>query len=121
MPPSEPGVSMSDEELPPGSRPPHSAQSTAARPDGWPKGVRPISVDGLGHMGVGDDGTLYWDGKPIQVARRFDLSFWQKTGAVLTVFAALAAAGGSVASAIADWYQPNCRGPLIELPASQRG
>lgn len=99
---------MSDEELPPGSTTPHPAQSTAARPDGWPNGVRPISLEGLSHVGVGDDGSLYWDGQPIQVARRFDLSLWQKVGAVLTVMAALAAAGGSVASAIADWQMPTC-------------
>jgi hypothetical protein len=99
---------MSDEELPPGVKPPHPAQSTAARPPGWPAGIRPISVDGLNHIGVGDDGSLYWDGNPIQVARRFDLSLWQKIGAALTVLSALAAAGGSVASAIADWHGPDC-------------
>ena len=99
---------MSDEELPPGSRPPHPAQSTAARPESWPAGVRPISVDGLSHIGVGNDGSLYWDGKPVQVARRFDLSLWQKVGAVLTVMAALTAAGASVASAIADWRNVSC-------------
>jgi hypothetical protein len=99
---------MSDEVLPPGTAPPHPAQSTAARPGNWPDGVRPISVDGLSHIGVGNDGSLYWDGKPIQVARRFDLSLWQKVGAVLTVMAALAAAGGSVASAIADWHGGAC-------------
>ena len=99
---------MSDEELPPGSPTPHPAQSTAARPNGWPVGVRPISVDGLSHIGVGHDGSLYWDGRPIQVARRFDLSLWQKIGAVLTVLAAVVAATASGASAVADWRAPAC-------------
>jgi hypothetical protein len=99
---------MSEEELPPGSKTPHPAQSTGARPADWPEGIRPISVEGLSHIGVGNDGSLYWDGKPIQVARRFDLSVWQKIGAVLTVTAALAAAGGTVASAMADWRTPHC-------------
>jgi hypothetical protein len=106
---------MSDEEPPPGSETPHPAQSTAARPSSWPPGVRPISVDGLGHIGVGDDGSLYWDGRPIQVARRFDLSLWQKMGAALTVMAALAAAGGSVASAVADWETPKCGGSITSI------
>src|SRR5215212_12034963 len=100
---------MGDEELPPGSKTPHPAQSTAARPDSWPSGVRPISVDGLGHIGVGHDGSLYWDGKPIQVARHFDLRLWQQVGAVLTVLAALTAGGGSAASAVADWQHPQCQ------------
>lgn len=99
---------MSDEELPPGSTTPHPAQSTAARPNDWPTGVRPISIDGLSHIGVGNDGSLYWDGRPIQVVRRFDLSFWQKVGAVLTVLAALAAAAGTLASAAAEWRAPQC-------------
>ena len=97
-----------DSELPPGSKPPHPAQSTSARPTDWPEGVHPISVDGLAHIGVGDDGTLYWDGKPIQVARRFSLTWWQKIGAVLTVLAALAGGAGTVASAIAEWRTVSC-------------
>jgi hypothetical protein len=59
--------------------------------------------------GVGDDGSLYWDGKPIQVAKRFDLSLGQKVGAVLTVCAALAAAAGSVASVVIDWQSSKCQ------------
>ena len=113
---------MSDDELPPGSTTPHPAQSTAARPQNWPAGVRPISVDGLAHIGVGNDGSLYWDGKPIQVARRFDLSFWQKIGAVITIMAAVAAAGGSIASAAAEWRAPNCAGsPAFVTPEPESG
>lgn len=97
-----------DGELPPGSAPPHPGQSTAARPAGWPKGVRPISIDAFNHMGVGNDGRLYWNGKSVEVARSVTLTTWQRAAAALTVIAALAAAGGSVASAIADWRTPAC-------------
>lgn len=97
---------MSDEELPPGSNTPHAAQSTAARPADWPEGVRPISADGLSHIGVGNDGSVYWDGKPVQGARRFDHVAEDRSSAHRT--AALAAAGGTVASAIADWRPPHC-------------
>lgn len=110
-----------DEELPPGARPPHPAQSTAARPENWPKGVRPISMDGVGHLGVGNDGTLYWDGRPVQVAKRVTLSFWQGLGAVLTVIAALAAGGGAVVSAWVDWTtQPTSGPPPVSPPAATK-
>lgn len=101
-----------DKELPPGSRPPHPAQSTAARPEGWPKGVRPISMDGVGHLGVGNDGTLYWDGRPVKTAKKITLSFWQGLGATLTVIGALAAGGGAVASAWADWHPTLTKCPI---------
>jgi hypothetical protein len=110
-----------DKELPPGSRPPHPAQSTAARPEGWPTGVRPISMDGVGHLGVGNDGTLYWDGRPVRTAKKVTLSFWQAFGAILTVIAALMAGGGAAASAWADWHPPQMKcAPPAPLPAPRK-
>lgn len=40
----------------------HPAQSTSDPRVGWSEGVRPISVDGLDHLGVDDDGALFWGG-----------------------------------------------------------
>jgi hypothetical protein len=112
---------MSDDgELPPGVGTPHPAQSTAARPDGWPLGVRPISLDGLAHIGVGNDGKLYWDGRPVVVAKRVTLSFWQGLAAVLTVVGALAAGGGAVASAWADLHSLATCGISSPAPLSQK-
>lgn len=49
-----------------------SAKATGVEPPPhWPQGVGPISLDGLGRLGVSDDNLLYWDGKRLQVERRF--------------------------------------------------
>lgn len=80
----------------------HPAQSNGDTPEGWPRGVRPISVDGLDHIGVGGDGSLYWDGKPIVVQRELTLRFWQRAGVVLVTGSAVVAAGAAVVSAWSD-------------------
>jgi homospermidine synthase len=86
---------VTDGSAPPGER---LAQDT----DDWPEGVQPINFDGIGHLGVGADGRLYWKGKPVEVARTFSLSRWQRAGAFLTVTAATVAAAAAVVSAWAD-------------------
>lgn len=73
-------------------------QSWADGKPGWPKGVRPISYGGLGLLGVGPDGTLYWDGKPIVVRKGIDLTWWQT---LIAVVAAL----GAFASGLTDLLQ----------------
>jgi len=81
----------------------HWAQSTGEPHSGWPVGVRPISVDGLDALGVGNDGRIYWDGKVIVTEKRLTLSFWQKVGGFLTVASAVmvaAQAAYSMAAAI---------------------
>ena len=70
----------------------HWAQSTASAPTHWPLGVRPISVEGLSSLGVGDDGRVYWDGKVIVTEKRITLSFWQKVAGFLTVLSAVVVA-----------------------------
>lgn len=71
----------------------HTAQSDTESLAGWPKNVRPISVNGMIHLGVSDDGELYWDGKPVVIRRGIDLTAWQTTLATLTAFSALVVAG----------------------------
>lgn len=81
----------------------HWAQSTGEPHPGWPKGVRPISMEGIDALGVGDDGRVYWDGRAIVTEKRLTLSFWQKVGGVLTVASAIvvaAEAGYSLVRAI---------------------
>lgn len=80
----------------------HPAQSTTPAVDGWPEGVRPISMDGMGHLGVGDDGTLFWDGKPVEVRRSVTLTWWQRLGAVLVAGSAVVAAAAAAVSAYVD-------------------
>jgi len=81
----------------------HTAQSTGEPHQGWPAGVRPISIDGLDHLGVSDDGALYWDGEPIEVRKSLTLTAMQKAGAVAVASSAIVAALAAVVSAYADF------------------
>lgn len=63
----------------------------------WPAGVGLISFENIGRLGVGRDGQLYWDGKPVQLRRRLVLSRWQKIGALIVGTAAVIGALGSFA------------------------
>ena len=58
------------------------ARTTIRQPH-WPDDVRVISQDGLNFIGVDSSGRMYWDGKPIEIARTFSLTWWQKAGAVI--------------------------------------
>ena len=91
---------------PEGWTPAHAAQSWATPPEYWPAGVKVMSLEGGDMMGVDDDGRLYWDGKPVEVAKTFGLSHWQKIGAFLTVCAAIVGAGAAAVSAYTDWVRP---------------
>jgi len=84
----------------------HYAQAKQDAPARWPKGVRSISIEGLELLGVGDDGRLYWDGVPVEVARTFTLSWWQRLGAVLVSLSAVVAAISAALSAYADLAKP---------------
>lgn len=71
----------------------------------WPPGVRQAGYDSFELLGVDNDNKLYWDGHPIEVRRRFDLTFWQRLGAVIVVFGAL----GAVAQGIDASHDFGCR------------
>jgi hypothetical protein len=60
----------------------------------------------LTRLSVGNDGRLLWDGTPVVVRRRLQLSLWQKLGAIVVGLAALIIAiSGGVHAAITahDW------------------
>ena len=80
----------------------HPAQSTAGEVEGWPAGVRPISIDGIDLLGVGNDGLLYWDGKPIEVQKSVTLTFGQRLGAFAVAASAVVGALAAAVSAYAD-------------------
>jgi hypothetical protein len=80
----------------------HHAQSTATPPASWPPGIRPISLEGLDHIGVGLDGDLYWDGKPVVVRKGVSLTGLQKAGALIVGLAAVIGACAAAVSAYAD-------------------
>ena len=80
----------------------HPAQSDSEPMDGWPSGVRPISLDGLDRLCVGNDGSIYWDGKQIEVRRSVELTWWQRIGAITVAGAAIIGASAACVSAYAD-------------------
>lgn len=53
------------------------------KPEEWPPGIRGISIEEVGAIGVDARGDLYWQGKQVEIRRPLALSFWQKLGAVL--------------------------------------
>ena len=62
----------------------------------WPAGIRSISLEGLDLLGVDDEGAVYWNGNPLKVAKRLDLTFWQALGAVLVTASTVAMAAVEV-------------------------
>lgn len=68
------------------------AWSEGDRAPEWPAGVHALSREGLLLLGLDGKGQLYWDGKPVEVRRRLDLTLRQKLiGGAVT--AALIASG----------------------------
>lgn len=54
------------------------------RPSDWPDGVRSISVEGTGLLGVHDKtGELYWDGKPVALRRPIRLGTFERWAVVI--------------------------------------
>lgn len=58
-------------------------------PPEWPEGVRGISMEGVGFLGVhSETGELYWDGRKVMVQRPITLGTFER------VLASLAAVSG---------------------------
>ena len=60
-------------------------------PDDWPKGIRPISLEGTSLFGLDPKGRLYWDGEEIVVTRKLELTRWQRVWAGVVAGAAILA------------------------------
>jgi hypothetical protein len=71
--------------------------------------VNLISTEGLGLLGVGQDGSLYFDGKPVEVRRRLDLSGGERRFAVLVGFFTILGGIGAVAQGWAAAHQWACQ------------
>jgi hypothetical protein len=69
-------------------------------PDDWPKGVKPISWNGMNLLGVGPSGGLYWDGR--QVKTEVHLGWGAKVVGVLIAISTLLTAVGTVSMAVTD-------------------
>jgi hypothetical protein len=54
-------------------------------PQDWPKGVRGISLEGVGLLGVHEEtGKLYWDGKEVRTQNMILLGGYERVMAFLT-------------------------------------
>ncbi|ACK82020.1 MAG: hypothetical protein ACAH20_19905 [Methylobacteriaceae bacterium] len=79
----------------------------------WPAGVRPISIDGLGLMGVSGEGLLHWDGRPVEVRRRLDLSKGERFFAILVGAFTIAGSIGAAAQGWAAGHQWMCQAQVV--------
>lgn len=76
---------------------------------GWPTGVHPIPIEGMALMGVDEQGMLYWDGKPVEVRRRLELSRGERWFAVGVGLFTILGGVGAVAQGWAAAHQWSCQ------------
>jgi hypothetical protein len=69
---------------------------------GWPTGVSPISMNGLGLLGLDKDFNLYFDGQMIEIKRPLQFKWWQTLLAALTAGSAIIVAALDVARFLAE-------------------
>ena len=68
--------------------------------------VQPLATADLSRLSIDNDGRLYWDGKPVEVRRRIDMSREQVVGAgIVAAFIVIGAIGAAVQGSLAlrDW------------------
>jgi hypothetical protein len=73
------------------------------------RNVHNLAVADLSRLSIDDDGRLYWDGKPVEVRRRIQMSRAQVVGAsFVAAFIVIGAIGAAVQGSLAlrDW---SCR------------
>ena len=70
------------------------------------RNVHPLAIADLSRLSIDDDGRLYWDGKPVEVRRRIEMSRAQVVGAsIVAAFVAIGALGAVIQGSLAlrDW------------------
>ncbi|OKO75222.1 hypothetical protein [Bradyrhizobium sp. AS23.2] len=75
----------------------------------WPKGIRSISIEETGALGVDAKGELHWYGKPVEIRRPLDLTRRQEAVAVIVAIATVFAAIGAVAQGFAAYNEWACK------------
>lgn len=92
--------------------PPQSEQQQVAEPEALEeppplgRNVHTIGIQDLTRLAIDSDGRLYWDGKPVEVARRILMSREQVIGAsVVAAFIVIGAIGAAIqgSAAAQDW------------------
>lgn len=64
----------------------------------WPAHVRGIGIDELDALGIDAERQLYWHGKPIEIRKSLQLTFWQNVGAATVSIATVVLALAEVAN-----------------------
>jgi hypothetical protein len=70
------------------------------------RNVHGLAAADLTRLSIDNDGRLYWDGKPVEVRRRIQMSRAQVVGAsVVAAFIVIGAVGAAVQGSLAvrDW------------------
>jgi hypothetical protein len=70
------------------------------------RNIHPLATADLSRLSIENDGRLYWDGKPVEVRRRIEMSWAQVVGAsVVAAFVAIGAVGAAIQGSLAlrDW------------------
>jgi hypothetical protein len=75
----------------------------------WPKGIREISIEEVGALGTDAKGELYWHGKPVEIRRPLDLTWWQNLVAITVAVATVIAAIGAAAQGWAAYNEWACK------------
>jgi hypothetical protein len=85
-------------------------RETQPKPDPEPemkgRNVHGLAAADLTRLSIDNDGRLYWDGKPVEVRRRIQMSRAQVVGAsVVAAFIVIGAVGAAVQGSLAvrDW------------------
>ena len=79
------------------------------RHPGWPKNVKSMSWQGIGLLGIDEENRPYWDGQPIEMRRRLELTFWQMFLAWVTAAAIVVGAIGIVVLALNAGFDLGCK------------
>jgi hypothetical protein len=83
----------------------------------WPKDVTPIDFDSVGKLGVNrSSGMLYWDGKPVQLRQRLELSWWQTFVAGVTAIAVILGGVGGFVQGFAAGHDLACKRGWLSCP-----
>jgi hypothetical protein len=75
-------------------------------PEKSSRNVHPLATADLSRLSIDNDGRLYWDGKPVEVRRRIQMSRAQAVGAsIVSAFIVIGAIGAAVQGSLAlrDW------------------
>jgi hypothetical protein len=100
-------------------------------PEKTSRNVHPLASADLSRLSIDNDGRLYWDGKPVEVRRRIQMSRAQVLAAsIVSLFIVIGAIGAAVQGSLAlrDWgcrlgwttsycSLPEVAPPRLDIPA----